>query len=233
MALVVQKYGGSSVSDVDAMRRVARRIVATRQAGNTVVVVVSAMGDTTDELLDQAAALTTHAPAREMDILLSAGERISMALLAMAVTELGVPAHAYTGAQAGVLTDSKYGKASIVGVVPARVARSIQTGAVAIVAGFQGINEVEDTTTLAPSDAALHDSMREVVKEVLDSLTPREAKVLRMRFGVEMSTDHTLEEVGKQFDVTRERIRQIEAKALRKLRHPSRADKLKSFLEGQ
>ncbi len=92
---------------------------------------------------------------------------------------------------------------------------------------------IEDTTTLAPSDAALHGSMRDVVKEVLDSLTPREAKVLRMRFGVEMSTDHTLEEVGKQFDVTRERIRQIEAKALRKLRHPSRADKLKSFLEGQ
>ena len=92
---------------------------------------------------------------------------------------------------------------------------------------------IEDTTTLAPADAALHGSMRDVVKEVLDSLTPREAKVLRMRFGVEMSTDHTLEEVGKQFDVTRERIRQIEAKALRKLRHPSRADKLKSFLEGQ
>lgn len=92
---------------------------------------------------------------------------------------------------------------------------------------------IEDTHTLAPSEAALHDSMRDVVKEVLDSLTPREAKVLRMRFGVEMSTDHTLEEVGKQFDVTRERIRQIEAKALRKLRHPSRADKLKSFLEGQ
>ncbi|GAA5234259.1 RNA polymerase sigma factor RpoD [Verticiella sediminum] len=92
---------------------------------------------------------------------------------------------------------------------------------------------IEDTTTLAPSDAALHGSMRDVVKEVLDSLTPREAKVLRMRFGIEMSTDQTLEEVGKQFDVTRERIRQIEAKALRKLRHPSRADKLKSFLEGQ
>ncbi|WP_049051881.1 RNA polymerase sigma factor RpoD, partial [Achromobacter xylosoxidans] len=92
---------------------------------------------------------------------------------------------------------------------------------------------IEDTSTLAPSDAALHGSMRDVVKEVLDSLTPREAKVLRMRFGIEMSTDQTLEEVGKQFDVTRERIRQIEAKALRKLRHPSRADKLKSFLEGQ
>ncbi len=91
---------------------------------------------------------------------------------------------------------------------------------------------IEDYNTLAPSDAALHASMRNVVKDVLDSLTPREAKVLRMRFGVEMSTDHTLEEVGKQFDVTRERIRQIEAKALRKLRHPSRSDKLKSFLEG-
>ena len=92
---------------------------------------------------------------------------------------------------------------------------------------------IEDTGTLSPAESALHGSMRDVVKEVLDSLTPREAKVLRMRFGIEMSTDQTLEEVGKQFDVTRERIRQIEAKALRKLRHPSRADKLKSFLEGE
>ena len=91
---------------------------------------------------------------------------------------------------------------------------------------------IEDQTTLAPADAALYASLRDVTKDVLDSLTPREAKVLRMRFGIEMSTDHTLEEVGKQFDVTRERIRQIEAKALRKLRHPSRSDKLKSFLEG-
>jgi RNA polymerase primary sigma factor len=91
---------------------------------------------------------------------------------------------------------------------------------------------IEDNHTLAPADTALHASMRGVVKDVLDSLTPREAKVLRMRFGIEMSADHTLEEVGKQFDVTRERIRQIEAKALRKLRHPSRSDKLKSFLEG-
>ena len=90
---------------------------------------------------------------------------------------------------------------------------------------------IEDGNTLAPAEAALHDSMRDVVKDVLDSLTPREAKVLRMRFGVEMSTDHTLEEVGKQFDVTRERIRQIEAKALRKMRNPSRSDKLKTFLE--
>jgi RNA polymerase primary sigma factor len=90
---------------------------------------------------------------------------------------------------------------------------------------------IEDSNTLAPAEAALHESMRDVVKDILDSLTPREAKVLRMRFGIEMSTDHTLEEVGKQFDVTRERIRQIEAKALRKMRHPSRSDKLKTFLE--
>ena len=202
MALVVQKYGGSSVSDVDAMRRVARRIVATREAGNTVVVVVSAMGDTTDELLDQAAALTTDAPAREMDILLSAGERISVALLAMAVSELGVPARAYTGAQAGVLTDSKYGKASIVGVLPERVARSIQTGSVAIVAGFQGINEVEDTTTLGRggSDttavalaAALNADVCEIYTDVdgLFSADPRiVSKAHRLR---SISTEETLE----------------------------------------
>jgi RNA polymerase primary sigma factor len=90
---------------------------------------------------------------------------------------------------------------------------------------------IEDSATLAPTDAALFSSLRFITKDVLDTLTPREAKVLRMRFGIEMNTDHTLEEVGKQFDVTRERIRQIEAKALRKLRHPSRSDKLRSFLD--
>ena len=202
MALVVQKYGGSSVSDVDAMRRVARRIVATRQAGNTVVVVVSAMGDTTDELLDQAAALTTDAPAREMDILLSACERISVALLAMAVSELGVPARAYTGAQAGVLTDSKYGKASIVGVLPERVARSIQTGSVAIVAGFQGINEVEDTTTLGRggSDttavalaAALNADVCEIYTDV-DGLFTADPRIVPTAKRIEsLSSEETLE----------------------------------------
>ena len=202
MALVVQKYGGSSVSDVDAMRRVARRIVATREAGNTVVVIVSAMGDTTDELLDQAAALTTDAPAREMDILLSAGERISVALLAMAVSELGVPARAYTGAQAGVLTDSKYGKASIVGVLPERVARSIQTGSVAIVAGFQGINEVEDTTTLGRggSDttavalaAALNADVCEIYTDV-DGLFTADPRIVPTAKRIEsLSSEETLE----------------------------------------
>ena len=92
---------------------------------------------------------------------------------------------------------------------------------------------IEDTATIAPMDAAVYRSLSDATRDVLDSLTPREAKVLRMRFGIEMNTDHTLEEVGKQFDVTRERIRQIEAKALRKLRHPSRSDKLRSFLDGE
>ncbi|WP_415504658.1 aspartate kinase, partial [Actinomyces slackii] len=202
MALVVQKYGGSSVSDIDAMRRVARRVVATREAGNTVVVVVSAMGDTTDELLDMAGALTSQPPVREMDILLSAGERISMALLAMAINELGVPAHAYTGAQAGVLTDSKYGRASIVGVLPERVARSIQTGAVAIVAGFQGINEVEDVTTLGRggSDttavalaAALNADVCEIYTDV-DGLFTADPRIVPTARRVEaLSSEETLE----------------------------------------
>ena len=202
MALVVQKYGGSSVSDIEAMRRVAKRVVATREAGNTVVVVVSAMGDTTDELLDMAGALTAQPPAREMDILLSAGERISMALLAMAVGELGVPARAYTGAQAGVLTDSKYGRASIVGVLPERIARAVQTGAVAIVAGFQGINEVEDTTTLGRggSDttavalaAALSADVCEIYTDV-DGLFTADPRIVPTAKRVEaLSSEETLE----------------------------------------
>ncbi|MDO4244186.1 MAG: aspartate kinase [Actinomyces sp.] len=202
MALVVQKYGGSSVSDIEAMRRVARRVVATREAGNTVVVVVSAMGDTTDDLLDMAGALSSQAPAREMDILLSAGERISMALLAMAINELGVPARAYTGAQAGVLTDSKYGRASIVGVIPERIARTIQTGAVAIVAGFQGINEVEDVTTLGRggSDttavalaAALNADVCEIYTDV-DGLFTADPRIVPTARRIEaLSSEETLE----------------------------------------
>ena len=202
MALVVQKYGGSSVSDIEAMRRVAKRVVATREAGNTVVVVVSAMGDTTDELLDMAGALTAQPPAREMDILLSAGERISMALLAMAVGELGVPARAYTGAQAGVLTDSKYGRASIVGVLPERIARAVQTGAVAIVAGFQGINEVEDTTTLGRggSDttavalaAALNADVCEIYTDVAGLFTADPRIVPTAKRVEALSSEETLE----------------------------------------
>ncbi|RRD42066.1 aspartate kinase [Buchananella hordeovulneris] len=148
MSLIVQKFGGSSVSDVAAMQRVAKRIVETKKAGHDVVVVVSAMGDTTDELLDMAAALNSSPHAREMDLLMSAGERISMSLLAMAIEAQGVGAHAFTGRQAGVHTDSAFGKASILGVVPERVVRCIQAGNVAIVAGFQGLSERDDVTTL-------------------------------------------------------------------------------------
>ena len=148
MALVVQKFGGSSVADAASIKRVAKRIVETKRSGNKVVVVVSAMGDTTDDLIDLANQVTENPPAREMDILLTAGERISMALLAMAVDELGVEAHAYTGQQAGLLTDERYGKASIVGVVPERILRTLQSDAVAIVAGFQGVNAKNDVTTL-------------------------------------------------------------------------------------
>src|SRR5690606_5291678 len=146
--LVVQKFGGSSVADATAIKRVAKRVVETKEAGNDVVVVVSAMGDTTDELLDLAASVTAKPSERELDILLTAGERISMAILAMAITELGVTARSYTGQQAGVLTDAAHGKASIVGVVPERIARTIQEGGVAIVAGFQGVSENQDVTTL-------------------------------------------------------------------------------------
>ncbi|MFC7404402.1 aspartate kinase [Georgenia alba] len=148
MALVVQKFGGSSVADAASIQRVARRVVATKEAGHDVVVVVSAMGDTTDDLLDLAGQITANAPAREMDILLTAGERISMALLAMAVTELGVQARSYTGQQAGLRTDRRYGKASIVAIGPDRINSALSEGKVAIVAGFQGVNELNDVTTL-------------------------------------------------------------------------------------
>lgn len=202
MALIVQKYGGSSVSDVEAIKRVAKRIVETRNAGHKLVVVVSAMGDTTDELLDTAAQITDNAPEREMDILLTAGERISMSLLSMAINELGVPAQAFTGAQAGIHTTSAYGRAQITGMVPERVARSISEGQVAIVAGFQGISDDDDVTTLGRggSDttavalaAALHADVCEIYTDVdgLFSADPRiVAKAHRLR---SISTEETLE----------------------------------------
>ena len=202
MALIVQKYGGSSVSDVEAIKRVAKRIVETRNAGHKLVVVVSAMGDTTDELLDTAAQITDNAPEREMDILLTAGERISMSLLSMAINKLGVPAQAFTGAQAGIHTTSAYGRAQITGMVPERVARSISEGQVAIVAGFQGISDDDDVTTLGRggSDttavalaAALHADVCEIYTDVdgLFSADPRIVpKAHRLR---SISTEETLE----------------------------------------
>jgi len=149
MSLVVQKYGGSSVADADAIKRVARRIVETRKAGHDVVVTVSAMGDTTDDLLDLAAAVSSMDHPREMDILLTAGERISMSLLAMAVRDLGVGAQSFTGPQAGLITSGAYGRARIIDVAPGRLRQTVAAGEVAIVAGFQGLNhETQDIQTL-------------------------------------------------------------------------------------
>jgi aspartate kinase len=145
----VQKYGGSSVANAEGIKRVAKRIVQTRKAGNDVVVVVSAMGDTTDELLDLAESVSPLPAGRELDMLLTAGERISMALLAMAIKGLGVDARSYTGSQAGMITDAKHGSARIVDVTPGRVREALDIGAVAIVAGFQGFNRgTGDITTL-------------------------------------------------------------------------------------
>ncbi|MFE7632051.1 aspartate kinase [Kocuria sp. NPDC057446] len=149
MSLIVQKFGGSSVADADGVRRVARRIVETRNRGHDVVVVVSAMGDTTDELLDLANEVTRKPPARELDMLLTAGERISMALLAMAVSGMGAPAKSFTGSQAGMITDGAHGAALLVEVNPQRVRESLDQGNIAIIAGFQGVHRsTKDITTL-------------------------------------------------------------------------------------
>ncbi|WP_431925515.1 aspartate kinase [Nonomuraea jabiensis] len=149
MALVVQKYGGSSVADASCIKRVAQRIVATKKAGNDVVVIVSAMGDTTDELLDLAEQVSPLPPGRELDMLLTSGERISMALLAMAIANLGHEARSFTGSQAGVITDSTHGKARIIDVTPSRIREAIDQGNIAIVAGFQGVSQdTKDITTL-------------------------------------------------------------------------------------
>ncbi|HEY3529740.1 MAG TPA: aspartate kinase [Nocardioides sp.] len=149
MSIVVQKYGGSSVGDAAGIKRVARRIVDTKAAGHDVVVVVSAMGDTTDELRDLAEQVSPTPPPRELDMLLTAGERISMALLAMAIAELGHHARSFTGSQAGVITDSAHGKAKIIDITPGRIENAIEQGAIAIVAGFQGVSQdTKDITTL-------------------------------------------------------------------------------------
>src|ERR1700733_10217372 len=149
MALVVQKYGGSSVADAEGIKRVAKRIVATKQGGNQVVVVVSAMGDTTDELIDLSNGVSPAPPGRELDMLLTSGERISMALLAMAIATLGMEARSFTGSQAGVITDDVHGRARIIDVTPGRIASAIAEGAIPIVAGFQGVSQnTKDITTL-------------------------------------------------------------------------------------
>jgi aspartate kinase len=176
VSLVVQKYGGSSLTDADSIKRVARRIVETRKAGNEVCVVVSAMGDTTDGLLDLAQQISPLPPAREMDMLLTAGERISMSLVAMAIANLGHTARSFTGSQAGVITDSSHGKARIIDVTPGRIRGALDNGDIAIVAGFQGVSaDSKDITTLGRggSDttavalaAALHADICEIYTDV-------------------------------------------------------------------
>ncbi len=149
MPIVVQKYGGSSLSDAESIKRVAGRIVESRKAGNDVCVVVSAMGDTTDELLDLANEVSPMPPAREMDMLLTAGERISMALVAMAIANLGHSVRSFTGSQAGVITDSAHGRARIIDVTPGRITSALGDGHIVIVAGFQGVSQdTKEITTL-------------------------------------------------------------------------------------
>lgn len=176
MALIVQKFGGSSVEDAAAVRRVAARISTYAKAGHEVVVVVSAMGDTTDELIDLATEVTAEPPARELDMLLTAGERISMAVLSMALNANGVSARAYTGSQAGMITDERHGMAHIIDVTPGRIRAALDNGHVAIVAGFQGVSRTtkeittlgrggSDTTAVALA-AALNADVCEIYSDV-------------------------------------------------------------------
>jgi aspartate kinase len=141
VGIVVQKYGGSSVADATGIKRVAQRIVGTKKSGHQVVVVVSAMGDTTDELRDLAEQVTPLPPPRELDMLLTAGERISMALLAMAIAQLGHKARSFTGSQAGVITDSAHGRAKIIDITPGRIENALADGDIAIVAGFHRVSQ--------------------------------------------------------------------------------------------
>ena len=176
MGLVVQKYGGSSVGTAERIKRVAERIVATRKDGHDVVVVVSAMGDTTDNLMGLAQQVSPAPPPRELDMLLTSGERISNALVAMAISALGAQARSFTGSQAGVITDSAHGKARIIDVTPGRIRAALDKGHIALVAGFQGVSQdTKDITTLGRggSDttavalaAALHANVCEIYTDV-------------------------------------------------------------------
>ena len=148
MALIVQKYGGTSVGDAQRIRKVAERVVRAAESGQRICVVVSAMGHTTDELVDLAAQISPAPHARELDMLLSAGERISMALLSMAIIELGREAISFTGSQAGIVTDTSHGKARIVDVKARRVLEALEDGKIVIIAGFQGVSTAFDVTTL-------------------------------------------------------------------------------------
>ena len=176
MPIVVQKYGGSSLADAESIKRVARRIAETKKAGNDVVVAVSAMGDTTDELLDLAKEVSPVPPPRELDMLMTAGERISMALVAMAISDLGYSARSFTGSQAGVITDSVHGRAKIIDVTPGRITEALAKNHIVIVAGFQGVShDTKEITTLGRGGtdttavalaAALHAEVCEIYTDV-------------------------------------------------------------------
>jgi aspartate kinase len=148
VTLVVQKYGGTSVADADRIRAVADHVVRTRRRGHDVVVVVSAMGRSTDDLLELAHKISPDPPARELDMLISAGERISMSLLCMAIHDLGEPASSFTGSQAGIVTDTTHGKAKIVEIRADRVRDALGQGKIVVVAGFQGVSTEKEVTTM-------------------------------------------------------------------------------------
>lgn len=203
MALVVQKFGGSSVENAEAIKRVAARIALYQKAGHEVVVVVSAMGDTTDELIDLATEVTGNPPARELDMLLTAGERISMAVLSMALNANGVSARAYTGSQAGMITDEHHGKAHIIDVTPGRIREALDKGHVAIVAGFQGVSRTtkeittlgrggSDTTAVALA-AALGADVCEIYSDVDGVFTADPRIVPSARKIPEISSEEMLE----------------------------------------
>ena len=203
MAIVVQKYGGSSLADAESIKRVAQRISETKKAGHDVVVAVSAMGDTTDELLDLAQEVSPMPPPRELDMLMTAGERISMALVAMAISDLGHSARSFTGSQAGVITDSSHGKAKIIDVTPGRITEALGKGHVVIVAGFQGVSQDTkeittlgrggtDTTAVALA-AALEASVCEIYTDV-DGVFTADPRIVSTARKIErISTEEMLE----------------------------------------
>jgi aspartate kinase len=205
VALIVQKFGGSSVANAESIKRVAKRIVETHKAGNEVVVAVSAMGDSTDELIDLAHEVSPIPAPRELDMLLTAGERISMALLAMAISDMGHQARSFTGSQAGMITDAQHGSARIVDVTPGRIRDALDDGAIAIVAGFQGFNrDTRDITTLGRggSDttavalaAALDASVCEIYTDV-DGVFTSDPRVVPMARKIDRITSEEMLELA-------------------------------------
>lgn len=202
MKILVQKFGGSSVADVERIKRVARRVVSYKKKGHSLVVVVSALGDTTDELIDLAGRITDNPPAREMDMLLSTGEQISCALLAMAIERLGFDAISFTGAQVGIRTDRTHTKAKIIDISGERIGQALSRGKIVIVAGFQGVTHEQDITTLGRGGSdltavalakALDAKMCEIYTDVEGVFTTDPRIVPQARKIVQITYDEMLE----------------------------------------